>query len=131
MPTKSQWEELITKCKWEETTLNNYKGWKITGPSGQSIFLPAAAWYLGSLGKCNPGTLKYWTSTLSDEYTFNAYALDSPTSIEDHSVQYGLPIRPVLSELANRLINLRAAEESIKTIVSDEAENSVPTFRIR
>ena len=36
MPTKAQWEELTTKCKWEEH--NSF--YIITGPNGKSIVLP-------------------------------------------------------------------------------------------
>lgn len=36
MPTKAQWEELTTKCKWEE----HNAFYIITGPNGKSIVLP-------------------------------------------------------------------------------------------
>ena len=43
MPTKTEWEELMTKCKWEYISLSDQKifGAKVTGPNGNSIFLPA------------------------------------------------------------------------------------------
>lgn len=43
LPTKEQWVELKDKCKWE--WLNN--GYKVTGPNGKSIFLPADGIYNG------------------------------------------------------------------------------------
>lgn len=36
MPTKAQWEELVSKCKWEEHS--SY--FIVTGPNGKSIVLP-------------------------------------------------------------------------------------------
>lgn len=42
LPTKKQWEELKYKCRWDWTTQNGVKGYKVTGPNGNSIFLPAA-----------------------------------------------------------------------------------------
>lgn len=44
LPTKSEFEELINKCKWTATTQGGVKGLKVTGPSGNSIFLPAAGY---------------------------------------------------------------------------------------
>lgn len=41
MPSGDQVLELIDKCRWKWTTLNGMKGFKIIGPNGNSIFLPA------------------------------------------------------------------------------------------
>ena len=40
LPTKSQFEELQNYCKWEWTS----GGYRITGPNGNYIHLPAAGW---------------------------------------------------------------------------------------
>lgn len=40
IPTKDDFQELLDYCKWERVI----KGYKITGPNGNSIFLPAAGW---------------------------------------------------------------------------------------
>ena len=42
MPTKAEQDELREKCKWVWTTLNGVEGYKVIGPNGNSIFLPAA-----------------------------------------------------------------------------------------
>ena len=41
MPTAQEMLELIDKCEWEKKTVKGVKGAKVTGPSGESIFLPA------------------------------------------------------------------------------------------
>lgn len=41
MPKLEEVDELINKCEWEWTTLNGINGMIVTGPSGNSIFLPA------------------------------------------------------------------------------------------
>ena len=46
LPTKEQWEELKNKCRWEWTTKNGVNGCKVTGPNGNSIFLPAAGFLI-------------------------------------------------------------------------------------
>ena len=42
MPTEYEWQELIDKCKWEWGKVTGVKVNKVTGPNGNSIFLPAA-----------------------------------------------------------------------------------------
>lgn len=48
LPTKAELEELEDKCTWEWTKHNGVKGYKVTGPNGNSIFLPAAGYRNGS-----------------------------------------------------------------------------------
>ncbi len=63
LPTKQQFGELRNKCTWTWTG----NGYKVTGPNGESIILPAA----GCRG-CNGGVLSvgsygsYWSSTSDD-----------------------------------------------------------------
>ena len=63
LPTKEQFEELKNECEW--TWLGN--GYKVTGPNGESITLPAAG-YRGCNGDVyNVGTYgSYWSSTPRD-----------------------------------------------------------------
>ena len=42
MPTEAELEELEDKCDWEWTRQGGSNGYKVTGPNGNSIFLPAA-----------------------------------------------------------------------------------------
>lgn len=41
-PTLIETQELINKCKWTSTTRNGVNGYTVTGPNGNSIFIPAA-----------------------------------------------------------------------------------------
>ena len=49
MPTKEDFEELLEKCSWEWTTINEVNGYKVTskipGYTDRYIFLPAAGFY--------------------------------------------------------------------------------------
>ena len=42
MPTKAEFDKLIANCTWTWTTRNGVNGYLVTGPNGNSIFLPAA-----------------------------------------------------------------------------------------
>ena len=62
LPTTEQLEELQDKCAWQRTTQNGVNGYKVIGPNGNSIFLPAA----GNRDWGDGGTGFYWSSTLYD-----------------------------------------------------------------
>ena len=60
LPTKEQLEELKNECEW--TWIGN--GYKVTGPNGNSIFLPAAGYRYCYGGVRQVGTYcSYWSST--------------------------------------------------------------------
>lgn len=40
VPIKEDFQELINFCTWKWTKQNNVKGYKVTGPNGNSIFIP-------------------------------------------------------------------------------------------
>ena len=98
IPTKAQWEELIDRCTWTWTTEGGHSGYKVTGPNGNSIFLPAAGYRGGtSSGGVGIGG-GYWSSTLGEGLTYGAWILVFNSGI--HSMNgryrdYGHTVRPV------------------------------------
>lgn len=75
MPTITEVEELTSLCTWTWTSQNGVNGYKVTGPSGQSIFMPAAGqWRDKAVNVGSTGY--YWTGTLSDDYPSAAYNLN-------------------------------------------------------
>ena len=63
LPTEQQLEELINKCTWTWTG----NGYKVTGPNGNSIYLPAAGYRNCDGDVHNVGTEGiYWSSTPYD-----------------------------------------------------------------
>ena len=96
MPTLDEFEELLDKCTWTWTALNGVNGYKVTGPNGNSIFLPAAGYRYGtSLGLA--GELGgYWSST--PFFTQSAYYLRFYGGYRSpgwHDRNCGLTVRPV------------------------------------
>ena len=66
MPTKAEMQELLEKCTFEWTTENGVYGQNVTGPNGNSIFLPASGECLGeSFSNCGYSTYS-WISTPCD-----------------------------------------------------------------
>ena len=59
--------ELKEKCSWAWTTKNGVNGYKVTGPNGNSIFLPAAG-YRNNMSLCDAGADgDYWSATLGSD----------------------------------------------------------------
>ena len=101
MPTGAQFQELLDRCTSEWTKLNGVNGLEFTGPSGNSIFLPATGYRTGT-GLYLTGLYGYyWSSTLSSNKSCNAYTLYFSQYIkftlnnEINNRCYGQTIRPV------------------------------------
>ena len=69
-PTEAEWTELIQHCTGEWTTQNGVDGYRFTGSTGNSIFLPAAGQHDASgssiVGEGMWGT--YWSANLYLEF---------------------------------------------------------------
>ena len=98
MPTEDEIEELVDECAWKWTTQRGVKGYKVTGPNGNSIFLPAAGYCGGSsryyVGECG----YYWSSTPYESNTYDACRLSFDSGL--HNVSWcnrdgGRTVRPV------------------------------------
>lgn len=48
MPTRKEFDELINECTWNYTTHNGKYCYKVTGPNGNSIFLPSMEYWSSS-----------------------------------------------------------------------------------
>lgn len=74
MPTKSECEELKNRCTWKWTTYKGINGMKVTGPNGNSIFLPAAGYRYYTLG--DRGSYGYyWSGSLYGSNSSSAWYL--------------------------------------------------------
>ncbi|MCD8291457.1 MAG: hypothetical protein LUC91_08150, partial [Prevotella sp.] len=63
LPTNREIDELVQKCSKVWTTQDGVNGYKITGPNGNSIFLPAAGYCFESSSKSQGICGYYWSST--------------------------------------------------------------------
>lgn len=103
MPTKEELEELEEKCTFTLSTPNGVSGCKVTGPNGNSIFLPFAGYIDGITPKDRGEEGYYWSKSLDKDYNsmakyfrvyiYNDHARGSVYWSE--SREYGLTIRPV------------------------------------
>ena len=98
LPTKAELQELKNKCTWKWTTQNGVEGYKVTGPNGNSIFLPAAGYRYGSSLDRAGEYGYYWSSTPNESYGSGAYSLyfdGSDQRVNWGGRYYGRSVRPV------------------------------------
>ena len=99
MPTETEQDELRNNCTWTWTTQNGVNGYKVTGPNGNSIFLPAAGYRDGTEVYYRGNYGYYWSSLLYSDYdSLYAYYLNVYSGNFDWYLNYryyGLSVRPV------------------------------------
>ena len=98
MPTDAEFTELQEKCEWKWTKQNRVKGYKVIGPNGNSIFLPAAGFMFNSslISVGSGGT--YWSSSLDASNPGRAYLVTFNSSFvsRDYNSRYcGHSVRSV------------------------------------
>ena len=104
MPTKTDLEELRNECTRTWTTQNGVKGSKMTGPNGNSIFLPAVGYHEGTSLINDGGYGPYWSSTPYNAVGYYGYGYAYGLSVGSSGSAYvgpgfnredGLTVRPV------------------------------------
>lgn len=100
LPSRVEQDELRKNCTWVMEKLNNVDGYRVTGPNGNSIFLPAAGFRFASSNFAGDQTGYYWSGNLNPNPGFSdyAYSLD----YTDHYYEWfsdarylGQSVRPV------------------------------------
>jgi len=110
-PTHEQQKELCYACSWQETTKNGVDGWLITGPNGNTMFLPAAgssSYHGGTHGA-------YWSRTLYDTGSSDAYSMYIYSGPRTNIIECrtdGFTVRAVRSEYADNQ-NLFIEQQSL------------------
>ena len=101
MPTKAEFDELTSKCTWTWYQYKGVWGQKVTGPNGNSIFLPASGYRRGTSPYRGGRRGDYWSASLREDYNGDgAWDLGFGNGYYDGYVGYdsrrvGLTVRPV------------------------------------
>ncbi len=98
MPTKKEQDELWAKCTWSWTKLNGVNGFRVKGPNGKTIFLPAAG-YRSNSDIYRAGEYgHYWSSSLEEtRYAYSLYISTYQQTYISASRFDGHSVRPVCS----------------------------------
>ena len=98
MPTLDEQKELLNKCTWTWTTQNGARGYKVTGPNGNSIFLPTTGYRVGTGTNDRGSHGYYWSSSLVRDSSDQAYTLNFYSSTRNWNYYNrcnGRAVRPV------------------------------------
>ena len=99
IPLKEEMDELVNKCTWTWTTLNNVNGYEVKGPNGNTIFLPAAGEFYSK--PYDQGEDAVYRGNYKRGQTFNLHFGEERvhTMVEMHEYS-GFTIRPVRNKTA-------------------------------
>ncbi|MDO4197131.1 MAG: Ig-like domain-containing protein, partial [Prevotellaceae bacterium] len=99
MPTQSEFKELKDNCEWEWEIENKIYGYKVTGPNGNWIFLPAAGCRYDTDLLSDGSDGYYWSSTpypYNQSFVCHLYFYSSDISLSNINTRYyGYSVRPV------------------------------------
>ena len=95
IPTMPEMKELVEKCRWEWTSVGGHNGYRVTGPSGESIFLPAAGRRVKMRLRLAGSMGGYWTSTQGYTHAFGLYFWGNELGVRWCLRHNGYTVRPV------------------------------------
>ncbi|MDO4972403.1 MAG: hypothetical protein Q4E41_09965 [Bacteroidales bacterium] len=124
LPSRAEQDELRTKCTWTKEVLNNVTGYRVTGPNGNSIFLPAAGFRFAANNFGGDYLGYYWSGTLNPNAGFSDYAYSLDFTEDYHEwfsdARYiGQSVRPV-RDAYNIILEKNNGEKHVYRI--DEVE---------
>ena len=108
IPTKAEWNELMTNCTWVWTTQDNTYGYLVTSDiNGNSIFLPAAGLMEGPTINRSGISGAYWSANLVPGESTSAYAFSFDSARLEAIVRCtGLTIRPVCDKTEAQMADI-------------------------
>lgn len=99
MPTDAELKELNDNCTWEWINMDGHEGYEVTGPNGNSIFLPAAGYCSGSTANSVGTGGYYWSSSFSassDDTARSLFFDDGYHAMDSNGRYIGRSVRPVV-----------------------------------
>lgn len=116
LPTVREYRELLNKCEWIWVDSDDGRGYKITGPNGNSIFLPTN--YISGTATEKFEIGEYWTGTLCQNQKQGAMCLFFSHSCykiggERRNEKYS--IRPVVNDgsIIEKIPEEEASEDAL------------------
>ena len=101
IPTKSEFEELLSYCDLEMTERNGVSGCLVTGSNGNQIFLPATGYKNGESSLMAGSNGDYWSSTPESgrhdayHFYFDVYNDNGSHTMSSYNRYYGRSVRAV------------------------------------
>mgnify|MGYP000824452182 CR=1 FL=1 len=132
LPTQAEFEELKNKCTWTWGGQNGHKGYRVQGPNGYSIFLPAAGLWDGTMPDNDGWYGAYWSSTGGGRGATILHFQDNCRGVGWGYGRYiGHTVRPV-SEYADSIVSVKPTDkiDYIKPIGQAEPTDSFMSIEL-
>ena len=98
MPSEAELKELQDYCSWTWASKNGKTGMRVSGPNGNTLFIPCAG-CITSTGLAGVNSVGYlWSATRSDEYWSYGIRISFTNTNQSISGSFrycGMPVRPV------------------------------------
>lgn len=100
LPSDDQFNELIDKCEWNRENISGTNGYRITGPNGNSIFLPENGYLMPGGRGVYSNNCYYWSSTLHSKTEGGTLCVLLPDAkyITSNVRCYNQNIRPIFKQ---------------------------------
>ena len=116
IPTTKECEELMNKCEWNLETVNGVSGYRVTGPNGNSIFLPSGGYFTDSV-YYSGGPYYYSSMTNRNAYYCADYLY--PISVDYVWKTYGFTVRPVCPYLIDDIESISLNRNNLRLMPGD------------
>ncbi len=129
-PSSSELQELIDLCTIESTTIDGQAGYLMTGPNGNTIFLPKNGYKYASSINDGGNCAEYWSRTLSNDigWANELHIGTTGSNITGFSRQYGAGVRPVAANKASRTIATAISMSSTLSLAKGNSSTITVTF---
>lgn len=132
MATIEEFKELYQKCQWEKTTIDGVVCYKVIGPNGNYIYLPAfPGYYDGGITERGVNGY-YWSSTLLvSEYDWaqNLW-FKNGISISKGQRYFGEVIRPVYADRSNQGAELHSTPNALDFGIVNVGSSVSKSFQV-
>lgn len=98
LPTKEEQDELVEKCQWKKGSYHGVKGYTVTGPNGNTIFLPGVGGRIEEKTYYQVDGADYWSGTLgsnTDTAYYLYYYIGEDPTVGTLPRYYGFAVRAV------------------------------------
>ncbi|MBR0452395.1 MAG: InlB B-repeat-containing protein [Bacteroidales bacterium] len=130
MHTLDEQTELREKCTWQWTSINGTNGYKVIGPNGNSIFLPAAGCKRDGVYWSPNEAGAYWTRTFDyssrPHIAYDLGYFSDRIFKEDADRYHGRIVRPVLSTNYQLSFDANGGSGNMSNVISQAGFCTIP-----
>lgn len=126
LPNAAELYELQYKCSWERIEIEGVNGFRVVGPNGNELFLPAAGYNHYGYSWVNESCL-YWSSTscgIYDNHAYHLYAVEDLVGVYRYVSNAYMSLRPVCGQAKAKTVMVEISSEgSVEIKVNDDVRN--------